>query len=83
MGTGQFVGRSPDVHAGVGEVVEVDERALEPQTGTGVGEVSPGDPASADQARGKALVEPGQCILGGCGFCFRISIRRTVMLLWG
>src|SRR5262249_53934087 len=66
--TGQFVGRSPDVHAGVveDEVVEVDERALEPQTGAGVGEVSPGDEAGADRALGKALVEPSQCILG-CG----------------
>jgi hypothetical protein len=35
------VGRSPDVHAGVveNEVVETNERALEPQAGAGVGEV--------------------------------------------
>ena len=50
MGTGQFVGRSPDVRAGVveNEVVEVDERTLEPQTGAGVGEVSSGDKAGRE-----------------------------------
>jgi hypothetical protein len=67
MGTSQLKGRSADVHAGVveNEVIEVDERALEPQTGMGVGEVAPGGPAGADRAPGKALVEPGGRILGG------------------
>lgn len=47
------------------EVFEVDERAIEPQTGGGVGEVGAGDPAGADRAVGEAFVEPGQGILGG------------------
>jgi hypothetical protein len=63
---GQLNGRGADVHAGVveDEVVEVDERALQPQAGAGVAEVGPGDPALLDRAFGEPLVEPGQGILG-------------------
>jgi hypothetical protein len=53
------------------EVVEVDELAFQPQSGTGVGEVGPGDPAVADRAFGQPLVQPGERVLRGgerCGF---------------
>ena len=67
MGPGQLMGRGADVHVGVveHEIVEVDQLAVEPQTGAGVGEVGAGDPAVADRAFGEPLVEPGERILGG------------------
>lgn len=67
MSPGQLVGRGADVHAGVVEdkVVEVDEFAVEPQTGAGVGEVHPADRAVAYWAFGQPLVEAGERILGG------------------
>ena len=67
MRPGQLMGRGADVHVGVveHEVVEVDQLAVEPQAGRGVGEVGPGDPAVADRAFGEPLVEPGERILGG------------------
>ena len=78
MGAGELVGRGPHVHAGVveNEVVKVDELALQPQTGTGVIEVSPRNPAVADRAFGQPFVEPGQRILGRrqCRFPLPISI---------
>jgi len=37
------------------EILEVDELALEPQTGAGV-EVGPRDPSVADRASGETLV---------------------------
>ena len=48
MRPGQLVGRGADVHAGVveHEVVEVDQFAVEPQTGAGVGKVGAGDKPS-------------------------------------
>jgi hypothetical protein len=59
--------RRADVHAGVVEnqIVEMDELAFQPQTGAGVGEVSPGDPPGADRALGESLVEARQRILRG------------------
>ena len=67
MGAGELMGRGADVHVGVveNEIVEVDEFAVEPQAGAGVGEVGAGDKAVADRAFGEPLVEPGQRILGG------------------
>ena len=61
------MGRRADVHAGVveDEVVGVDELAFEPQSGSGVDEVSPGRPAVANGTFGEALVEPRDRILGG------------------
>ena len=66
MGAGEFVGGRSDVHAGVvqHEVFEVDELALEPERGGGVGEVGPRDPAVADGARSQPLVEPRQRVFG-------------------
>ena len=67
MGAGELVGRGADVHVGVveHEIVEVDQFAVEPQAGRGVGKVGAGDTAVADRAFGEPLVEPGQRILGG------------------
>ena len=61
------MGGAADIHAGVVEnqIFEVDEFAFEPQTGAGVGEVRPRDPAVADRAFGQPLVEAGERILGG------------------
>ena len=55
-----------DVHAGVvqHEVLEMDELALEPERGGGVGKVGPRDPAVADGARSQPLVEPRQRVFG-------------------
>ena len=67
MGAGELMGRGANVHVGVMEnqIFDVDELAVEPQAGTGVGEVGAGDKAGADRAFGEPLVEPGQRILGG------------------
>ncbi len=61
------MGRGADVHLGVveNEVLEVDKLTFEPQSGTGVGEVRPCDPAVTDGAFGEALVEAGERVLGG------------------
>ena len=66
MGAGEFVGRGADVHAGVveNEIVEMDQFAVQPQTGAGVGEVGARNPAVADRAFGEPFVEPGERILG-------------------
>ena len=47
------------------EVLKMDKLTFEPKTGTGVGEVGPGDPAVTDRAFGQALVEAGERVLGG------------------
>ena len=62
MGPGELMGRGANVHVGVveHEVVEVDQLAVEPQAGRGVGEVGAGDKAGADRAFGEPLVEPGR-----------------------
>ena len=67
MRPGELMGRGADVHVGVveHEVVEVDQLAVEPQAGRGVGEVGARDPPLADRAFGQPLVEPGERILGG------------------
>ena len=62
MRPGQLMGRGANVHVGVveHEVVDVDQLAVEPQAGRGVGEVGAGDKAVADRAFGEPLVEPGR-----------------------
>ena len=67
MRPGQLMGRGADVHVGVveHEVVEVDQLAVQPQAGSGVGEMGAGDKTGADRAFGEALVEAGERILGG------------------
>ena len=67
MRPGELMGRGADVHVGVveHEVVEVDQLAVEPQAGRGVGEVGAGDPTVADRAFGEPFVEAGEGILGG------------------
>ena len=67
VGAGELVGRGADVHAGVveHEVVEVDELAFEPHCSAGIGEVGPRGPSLPDRALCEALVEPGECVLGG------------------
>ena len=52
---GQLMGWGADIHAGVVEnqIFEVDEFALEPQTGAGVGIMGARDPAVADRAFGQ------------------------------
>ena len=47
------------------QVFEVDEFAVEPQAGAGIGEVGARDPAVADRAFGQPLVEAGERVLGG------------------
>ena len=76
-GDGQFVGRGTDVGAGgvQDEVLEMDEFAVEPQRGAGVGEVLAFNPALTDRRASDALVETGQG--GGCRFYFAISNGRT------
>jgi hypothetical protein len=66
VGARELVGRRADVHAGVvqHEVFEVDELALEPERGGGVGEMGFGDPAVADRARSQPLVKPRQRVFG-------------------
>lgn len=62
----------------------MDEFALEPQTGAGVGEMSPRDPALPDRAFGQPLVEAGERILGGgewCRFYFPISTAQTLYIV--
>ena len=61
------MGRGADVHAGVveHEVVEVDQFAVEPQAGRGIGKVGAGDQTVADRAFGQPLVEAGERIFGG------------------
>ncbi len=56
----------------------MDKLTFEPKTGTGVGEVGPGDPAVTDRAFGQALVEAGERVLGGreCRFYLPISNRK-------
>lgn len=61
------------------EVLKMDKLTFEPKTGTGVGEVGPGDPAVTDRAFGQALVEAGERVLGGrerCRFYLPISNRK-------
>ena len=55
-----------DVHAGVvqHEVLQMDELALEPERGGGIGEMCPRDPAVTDGARSQPLVEPCQRVFG-------------------
>ena len=67
MGAGELMGRGANVHVGVveHEVVEVDQFAVEPQAGRGVGEVGAGDKTGADRAFGEPLVEAGQRIFRG------------------
>ena len=67
MRPGQLMGRGADVHVGVveHEVVEVDQFAVEPQAGRGIGEVGARDPPLADRAFGEPLIEAGERVLGG------------------
>ena len=66
VGAREFVGGDADVHAGVvqNEVLQVDELALDPERGGGVGKMRPRDPAVADGARSQPLVEPRQRVFG-------------------
>ena len=65
MGARELMGRRPDVHARVVEnqVIDMDELAFEPQSGAGIGEVSPRNPAVADGALREPLVETRERIL--------------------
>jgi len=89
MGAGELVGGGADVHASVMEnqIFEVDELAVQPQAGSGVGEVGAGDKTGADRAVGEAFVEPGEGILGGGErpgeFCPRQRIGDWVAGLQG
>jgi len=89
MGAGELVGGGADVHAGVMEnqIFEMDELAVQPQAGRGVGEVGAGDKTGADRAVGEALVEPGERVLGGGErpgeFCPRQRIGDWVAGLQG
>ena len=69
MRPGELMGRGADVHVGVveHEVVEVDQFAVEPQAGRGVGEVGANDKTGPDRALGEPLVEARQRIFR-CGF---------------
>ena len=80
MGAGEFVGRGADVHVGVveNEIFEVDQLAVQPQAGAGVGEVGARDPAVADRAFGQAFVEPGQRVLGGGERAGELSPRQRI-----
>ena len=62
MRPGELLGRGADVHVGVvkHEVVEVDQLAVEPQAGRGIGEVGARDPPLADRAFGEPLIEAGE-----------------------
>jgi hypothetical protein len=53
MGASQLVGGRAHVHDGVmkHEVLEMDEFALDPERGGGVGKMRPRDPSLADRAR--------------------------------
>jgi hypothetical protein len=67
VGARELVGRGADIHTRVveNEIIQVDEGAVEPQTGAGVGEVRPRAPAVADWTLGQPLVEPRERIFGG------------------
>ena len=56
------------------EVFEVDEFAIDPKGGAGVGKVFPFEPSAADGGAGDALVETRE---GACRFYFAISNRKT------
>jgi hypothetical protein len=61
-GDGEFVGWGAGIAKGVveDEVFEMDEFAVDPQRGTGVGKVLPFEEAGADGRASNALVETGQ-----------------------
>jgi hypothetical protein len=61
-GDGQLVGGGANISDIVveDEVFEMDQFAVDPQRGTGVGEMGPFDPACADRRAGDALVNTGQ-----------------------
>jgi len=60
-GDGQFVGGGADIARGVveDEVFEMHEFAIDPQRGTGVGEILAFNPALTNWRTGDALVETG------------------------
>jgi hypothetical protein len=70
------MGRGADIPRGVveDEVFEMDELAVDPQGGTGVGEILPLEKAGADWGARNALVETGQG--DRCGFCFVVSNQK-------
>lgn len=53
------------------EVFEMDELAVDPQRGAGIGEVLAFDPSLTDRRAGNPLVETGE---SDCGFYLAISI---------
>ena len=55
------------------EVFEMDELALDPQRGAGIGEILAFEEAGADRRAGDALVQTRE---RDCGFYFRISNRK-------
>ncbi|MBX5213952.1 hypothetical protein HJB90_08830 [Rhizobium sp. NLR10a] len=74
-GDGEFVGRGADIFCGVveNEIFEMDEFAVDPEGGTGVGKVLALDPALTDRRAGDALVGERQ---------FDISAKRRLHQGW-
>jgi hypothetical protein len=58
-GDGQFVGRGAGVGAGVvqDEVLEMDQLAIDPKRGAGIGEMRAFNPAGADRRAGDPLID--------------------------
>jgi len=60
------------------EVFEMDEFAVDPQRGTGIGEILPLEKAGADGRAGNALVETGECD-AGVAFTLRFQTAKRHM----
>jgi hypothetical protein len=61
-GDRQFMGRCANIPRGVvqDEVFEVDEFAIDPQRGAGIGEVLPLEEAASDRRARNPLIETGE-----------------------
>ena len=61
-GDGERVGRRADIVAGImqHQVLDMDELAVDPERGAGIGKMQPLDPARSHDRAGDALVESGQ-----------------------
>ena len=76
----QLMGRCANIPRGVmeHEVFEMDEFAVDPQRGAGIGELGAFEEANADGRTGDALIKTGECDAGvesrshqGCHADFR------------
>ncbi|CEG10444.1 hypothetical protein BN961_03884 [Afipia felis] len=80
VGAGELVGRGADVHAGIveNEILQMDEFALQPQSGAGVGEVRSADPPVADWALGQPLVEARERIFSRCKWAGNLAPGQRI-----